>query len=98
MHTDLETVVINPPYNVGALFKSAPSSPDVNVHNRSVSEVFEQRLESITNQKWESDQENAFFVGDLGEVVRQHIRWKSLLPRIEPFYGKLWVHHGCYCQ
>ncbi|CAO3608830.1 unnamed protein product [Mucor fragilis] len=87
MHTDLETVVINPPYNVGALFKSAPSSPDVNVHNRSVSEVFQQRLESITNQKWESDQENAFFVGDLGEVVRQHIRWKSLLPRIEPFYA-----------
>lgn len=87
MLTDLETVVINPPYNVGALFKSAPSSPDVNVYNRSVSEVFQQRLESITNQKWESDQENAFFVGDLGEVVRQHIRWKSLLPRIEPFYA-----------
>nr|CAB61758.1 ornithine decarboxylase [Mucor lusitanicus] len=87
MLTDLETVVINPPYNVGALFKSAPSSPDISVHNRSVSEVFQQRLESITNQKWESDQENAFFVGDLGEVVRQHIRWKSLLPRIEPFYA-----------
>ncbi|KAL9543136.1 hypothetical protein MBANPS3_008255 [Mucor bainieri] len=87
MLTDLETVVINPPYNVGALFKSAPSSPDINVHNRSVSEVFQQRLDSITNQKWESDQENAFFVGDLGEVVRQHIRWKSLLPRIEPFYA-----------
>ncbi|KAK4509565.1 uncharacterized protein ATC70_007918 [Mucor velutinosus] len=87
MHTDLETVVINPPYNVGALFKSAPSSPDINVYNRSVSEVFQQRLESITNQKWETDQESAFFVADLGEVVRQHIRWKSLLPRIEPFYA-----------
>lgn len=95
MHTDLETVVINHPYNVGALFKSVPSSPDVDVHNRSVSEVFQERLESITSQKWESDQENAFFVGDLGDVVRQHIRWKSLLPRIEPFYGKLKVH-GCY--
>ncbi|KAL7312272.1 Ornithine decarboxylase [Mucor circinelloides] len=87
MHTDLETVVINQPYNVGALFKSVPSSPDVDVHNRSVSEVFQERLESITSQKWESDQENAFFVGDLGDVVRQHIRWKSLLPRIEPFYA-----------
>ena len=88
MHTDLETVVINPPYNVGALFKAVPTSPDVNVYNRSISEVFQQRLESITNQKWESDQENAFFVADLGEVVRQHIRWKALLPRIQPFYGK----------
>ncbi|KAG2204227.1 hypothetical protein INT46_008842 [Mucor plumbeus] len=87
MHTDLETVVINPPYNVGALFKAVPTSPDVNVYNRSISEVFQQRLESITNQKWESDQENAFFVADLGEVVRQHIRWKALLPRIQPFYA-----------
>lgn len=89
MHTDLETVVINPPYNVDAFFKTVPTSPDVNVHNRSISEVFQQRLESVTNQKWESDQENAFFVADLGEVVRQHVRWKVLLPRIQPFYGKL---------
>jgi ornithine decarboxylase len=86
MHADLETVVINPTYDAVDLFKSVPS-PDINVYNRSVSEVAQARLESITNQKWESDQENAFFVGDLGEVFRQHLRWKSLLPRIEPFFG-----------
>ncbi|GAA5803294.1 hypothetical protein HPULCUR_008773 [Helicostylum pulchrum] len=86
MHANLETVVLNPPYDVVDLFKSVPS-PDVNVYNRSVSEVTQQRLDSITNQKWESDQENAFFVGDLGEVFRQHLRWKSLLPRIEPFFA-----------
>ncbi|KAL9544774.1 hypothetical protein MBANPS3_007455 [Mucor bainieri] len=87
MNTDLAPVIVNTPYNVGALIKSAPSSPDINVYNRSVPEVFQQKLESITNQKWESDQENAFFVADLGEVARQHTRWKSLLPRIEPFYA-----------
>jgi hypothetical protein len=27
-------------------------------------------------------------VADLGEVYRQHLRWKRNLPRIKPFYGK----------
>ncbi|KAG2214008.1 hypothetical protein INT47_001279 [Mucor saturninus] len=86
MHANLETVVLAPPYDMVDLFKSVPS-PDVNVYNRSICEVTKQRLEAITNQQWESDQENAFFVGDLGEVFRQHLRWKSLLPRIEPFFA-----------
>ncbi|OZJ04325.1 hypothetical protein BZG36_03159 [Bifiguratus adelaidae] len=30
---------------------------------------------------------DAFYVADLGEVWRQHWRWKELLPRIEPFYA-----------
>ncbi|KAI8146583.1 pyridoxal-dependent decarboxylase [Fennellomyces sp. T-0311] len=28
-----------------------------------------------------------FHVGDLGDVYRQHLKWKALLPRIEPFYA-----------
>jgi hypothetical protein len=32
-------------------------------------------------------EEDAFFVGDIGEVLRQHRRWKKLLPRIEPYYA-----------
>lgn len=32
-------------------------------------------------------QEDAFFVCDVGEVVRQFRRWKSNLPRIEPFFA-----------
>eukprot|EP00158_Paraphelidium_tribonemae_P008617 Partr_v1_DN28630_c0_g1_i2_m50063 putative ornithine decarboxylase len=31
--------------------------------------------------------EDAFFVGDIGELVRQYIRWTTNLPRIEPFYA-----------
>jgi ornithine decarboxylase len=26
-------------------------------------------------------------VADLGEVYRQHLRWKLNLPRVKPFYG-----------
>ncbi|KAI8087831.1 pyridoxal-dependent decarboxylase [Gilbertella persicaria] len=86
MPSNLETIVINPPRDLVNLFKSVPS-PDVNVHNQSVREVIQAKLDSISNQKWETDQENAFFVGDLGEVFRQHLRWKALLPRIEPFFA-----------
>ena len=31
--------------------------------------------------------EDPFFVGDLGEVVRQYRRWIKNLPRIEPFFA-----------
>ena len=33
------------------------------------------------------DAEKAFFVADLGEVYRQHLRWKLSLPEVQPFYG-----------
>ena len=37
----------------------------------------------------ELNAEQAFFVADLGQVYRQHQRWKSCLPEIQPFYGSL---------
>ncbi|KAI9244558.1 hypothetical protein BDA99DRAFT_610108 [Phascolomyces articulosus] len=30
---------------------------------------------------------HAFYVGDLGELHRQYLKWKALLPRIQPFYA-----------
>ncbi|KAF8799053.1 hypothetical protein BYT27DRAFT_7201957 [Phlegmacium glaucopus] len=35
----------------------------------------------------EINAEQAFFVADLGQVYRQHQRWKSCLPEIQPFYA-----------
>ena len=32
--------------------------------------------------------EDAFYVADLGEVYRQHLRWKMNLGRVKPFYGE----------
>jgi ornithine decarboxylase len=32
-------------------------------------------------------EEDAFYVADLGEVYRQHLRWKLNLGSIKPFYG-----------
>ncbi|EKM57862.1 uncharacterized protein PHACADRAFT_251754 [Phanerochaete carnosa HHB-10118-sp] len=35
----------------------------------------------------EPDAEKAFFVADLSYVYHQHLRWKRMLPEIEPFYA-----------
>ncbi|XP_077991566.1 ornithine decarboxylase-like [Glandiceps talaboti] len=33
------------------------------------------------------DEDDAFFVFDLGDVVRKYEKWKALLPRVHPFYA-----------
>ncbi|KAF9110636.1 hypothetical protein BGX27_006057 [Mortierella sp. AM989] len=55
------------------------------VHTLPVEQMLQARLTSFNSEDVESD--NAFYVADLGEVYRQHLRWKSLLPRIEPFFA-----------
>lgn len=57
------------------------------VDNGSVIQLIKKRIEIINDENQESEEDDAFFVADIGEIKRQHIRWKSLLPRIEPFYG-----------
>lgn len=34
-------------------------------------------------------QEEAFYVLDIGDIVRKHQIWREKLPRVEPYYGKL---------
>ena len=34
------------------------------------------------------EQEEAFYVLDVGDVIRKHKEWKLKLPRVQPFYGK----------
>ncbi|KAG0301167.1 hypothetical protein BGZ98_008564 [Dissophora globulifera] len=57
------------------------------VHTRSVSDMLEARLAAFDPQSGDAEAENAFYVADLGEVYRQHLRWKTLMPRIEPFFA-----------
>ena len=53
-----------------------------------VKNTLRQRVESIDTDACEAGQEDAFFVADMGEVYRQHLRWKLKLPRVKPHYGK----------
>lgn len=72
---------------ISSLSKSTSimSERDVTIHNLSIEQVIKDKLASMVQ---DPDQGNAFFVGDLGEVYRQHLRWKAHLPRIEPFFGE----------
>lgn len=52
-----------------------------------IGEALRQRVENINHEDCEPGDEDAFFVADLGEVYRQHMRWKLNLPRVKPFYA-----------
>ncbi|KAG0168184.1 Mitochondrial 2-oxoadipate and 2-oxoglutarate transporter [Apophysomyces sp. BC1034] len=52
-----------------------------NISTCTVEEVIKQKLVSLT------DSQDGFFVVDLGEVYQQHCHWRSLLPRIKPFFA-----------
>jgi ornithine decarboxylase len=46
------------------------------------------RVEAIDHDICDVGDEDTFFVADLGEVYRQHLRWKKNLARVKPHYGK----------
>ena len=52
-----------------------------------IGNALRQRVENIDHEHCEPGEEDTFFVADLGEVYRQHLRWKRNLPRVKPFYG-----------
>jgi ornithine decarboxylase len=58
-----------------------------NVPKNIIGHALKQRVENIDNDICEAGDEDTFFVADLGEVYRQHMRWKRNLPRVKPFYG-----------
>jgi len=52
-----------------------------------IGEALRSRVEGIDHELCEPGDEDTFFVADLGDVYRQHLRWKMNLPRVKPFYG-----------
>ncbi|XP_076155759.1 ornithine decarboxylase [Alosa pseudoharengus] len=39
------------------------------------------------NEMSMSDDKDAFYVADLGDVLKKHLRWARALPRVQPFYA-----------
>lgn len=56
-----------------------------------IDQMLQARLASFDPEMEDAEADNAFYIADLGEVYRQHLRWKALLPRIEPFFGKFFA-------
>ncbi|KIX00407.1 uncharacterized protein Z518_10546 [Rhinocladiella mackenziei CBS 650.93] len=52
-----------------------------------IQKVLKEQIARINVDTCEPGEEDAFYVADLGEVYRQHLRWKLNLGRIKPFYA-----------
>ncbi|KAF9196931.1 hypothetical protein BGZ50_004518 [Haplosporangium sp. Z 11] len=57
------------------------------IHTLPIEHMLQAHLNTFDPESEDAEAENAFYVADLGEVYRQHLRWKALLPRIEPFFA-----------
>jgi ornithine decarboxylase len=53
-----------------------------------IQKVLKEHVARINTDTCEPGEEDAFYVADLGEVYRQHLRWKLNLARVKPFYGQ----------
>ncbi|KAG6136308.1 Ornithine decarboxylase [Claviceps purpurea] len=91
----MATAVLNPHHrNVNHTFMKKPLSADRLHYQHAVLDpkqlignALRKRVESIDHKSCEPGDEDSFFVADLGDVYRQHIRWKKNLPRVKPFYA-----------
>ncbi|KAL1302242.1 hypothetical protein AAFC00_002665 [Neodothiora populina] len=52
-----------------------------------IGHALQKRVENIDENTCEAGDEDAFFVADMGEVYRQHLRWKKNLKRVKPHYA-----------
>lgn len=63
-------------------------SPTNGLNARSlVLQVLKDQIARINTDTCDAGEEDAFFVADLGDVYRQHMRWKNNLSRVKPFYA-----------
>ncbi|KAH8731441.1 ornithine decarboxylase [Phaeosphaeriaceae sp. PMI808] len=52
-----------------------------------IGHALKSRVEAIDSDICGVGDEDAFFVADLGEIYRQHLRWKKNLARVKPHYA-----------
>jgi ornithine decarboxylase len=53
-----------------------------------VRQALTERIKDIDINVCDAGEEDAFFVADMGETYRQHLRWKMNLKRVKPHYGE----------
>lgn len=46
-------------------------------------------IRTITNKE---SQENAFYIADIGNVIRKHQEWIAKLPKVIPYFG-IWIFY-----
>jgi len=82
---------LNTHYGAHDLFQAKLASKDL------IFEILKKRVSSIDVDRCGAGEEDAFFVADMGEIYRQHLRWKMNLGRVKPFYGRSRLWPGWKC-
>ncbi|KAH1326461.1 hypothetical protein KXV58_006867 [Aspergillus fumigatus] len=68
-------------------FCARPHSGGMDSTERLIDLAIQTRLFSLSNCDGWAIADEPFFVADLGQVIRQHRRWRVNLPDVLPFYG-----------
>jgi len=55
--------------------------------------VIQARLDLLDDESGRVEDDEPFFVADLGQVYKQHQRWTRNLPAVQPFYGPYGPFH-----
>jgi len=55
--------------------------------NEMIGAALQKKIQSVDPNDCEAGEEDAFFVADIGDVYRQHMRWKKHLKRVTPHYA-----------
>jgi ornithine decarboxylase len=90
----IDTIVNNPSLESLETYFENTKRSYINLNNgvtvpkQLIGNALKERVQDIDHDTCEAGEEDTFFVADLGEVYRQHMRWKKNLPRVKPFYGK----------
>lgn len=58
---------------------------------RLISQAIQNRIARLGEEPCQLGEDDPFFIADLGQVYRQHRRWKETLPQVQPFYGRFLV-------
>ncbi|KAI9046561.1 hypothetical protein LZ554_009306 [Drepanopeziza brunnea f. sp. 'monogermtubi'] len=72
--------------NIKSVF-AEQNNHGVNNPKKLIGDALKERVENVDHNACDPGDEDAFFIADLGEVYRQHMRWKLNLPRVKPFYA-----------
>ena len=62
---------------------------EITSHQKSISNLIQENIEHYEQE------EDAFFIGDLGDIIKKHKLWQACFPRVESFYAvKCNDHHA----
>lgn len=44
--------------------------------------------EEIQKHSNDDIQDESLYIADLTDIIKKHLTWRKLMPRVKPFYGK----------